>query len=163
MRTRCAQCLRPKTLTVDGSTPYRWDMKLHAGALALAIWLLPSLLRAEGPVAVPGTADVEDVEAPSSPLVVRGTADTLPLEIDRVLSSKVELRRTQYKRLLQRLQRTQWNRPRTRADIEELKEERKGLEALEREVETAEDKLNNFRRATAEEGRASHVSAPSAH
>jgi hypothetical protein len=49
------------------------------------------------------------------------------------------------------------------SDIEELKKERKGLEALERELEKAEDKLNKFRRVIAEEGRASHVSGPSAH
>ena len=74
----------------------------------------------------------------------------------------MDLLRQKYKLLLEK---TQLNGSREGGpDIEELKEEEKGLEALEREVEKAEDKLYKFRRARiAEEGRASHVSAPSAH
>jgi hypothetical protein len=50
----------------------------HTAALVLIGWLmLPLPLAAEGPVAVPGTADAEMAPS-SSPLVVRGTADTLP-------------------------------------------------------------------------------------
>jgi hypothetical protein len=129
----------------------------HTAALVLIGWLmLPLPLAAEGPAAVPGTADAEMAPS-SSPLVVRGTADTPP-NYDNELSLRAELARQKYSLLLEK---TKLNESRKGGpDIEELKEEQKGLEALEREVEKAEDRLNKFRRAIVEEGRASHVSAP---
>lgn len=129
----------------------------HTAALALIGWLmLPLPLRvAEGPVAVPGTADAEMAPS-SSPLVVRGTADTPP-KYENELRLRVELLRRKYSLLLEK---TKLNESREGGpDIEELKEERKGLEALERELEKAEAQL----RAIVEERRASRVGAPSAH
>lgn len=135
----------------------------HTAALALIGWLmLPLPLAAEGPVAVPGTADAEMTPS-SSPLVVRGTADTPP-KYENELRLRVDLLTRKCRLLLDRIK---WNRTRRRAagrkpDIEELKEERKdldALDALERDVTKNEAQLH----AIAEEGRASHVSAPSAH
>ena len=61
----------------------------HTAALALISWLmLPLPLAAEGPAAVPGTADAEMAPS-SSPLVVRGTADTPP-NYDHELALRVE-------------------------------------------------------------------------
>ena len=131
----------------------------HTAALALIGWLmLPLPLVAEGPVAVPGTADVEMAPS-SSPLVVRGTADT---SLKYELRLRVRLLRQKYGLLLERtkLNRTRRQLAGRKPDIEELKEETKDLDALERDLEKNEDQL---RRAIAEEGRASHVSAPSAH
>jgi hypothetical protein len=134
----------------------------HTAALALVGWYLmvPLPLRADGPIAVPGTADVEMAPS-SSPLIVRGTADTPPeyelWRADQIRAVRVELLRQKYKLLLEK---TQLNESREGGpDIEELKEEEKGLEALKRELEKAEDKLNKLRRF--EERLASHVSAPS--
>ena len=131
----------------------------HTAAPALIGGLmLPLPLAAEGPVAVPGTADVEMAPI-SSPLVVLGTADTSP---KYELRLRVRLLRQKYGLLLERtkLNRTRRQLAGRKPDIEELKEETKDLDALERDLEKNEDQL---RRAIAEEGRASHVSAPSAH
>ena len=109
----------------------------HTAALALIGWLMLLLpLVAEGPVAVPATADVEMAPS-SSPLVVRGTADTPP---KHELRLRVQLLRQKYSLLLDK---TKLNESREGGpDIEELKEERKDLEALGRRIEESEKELN---------------------
>jgi hypothetical protein len=78
----------------------------YTAALALiACLLLPLPLAAEGPVAVPGTADAEMAPS-SSPLVVRGTADTPP-NYDNELSLRVDLARQKYKLLLEKIHLTE--------------------------------------------------------
>lgn len=126
-------------------------MKILLISVFALVLFLPTNSRAQQkPVAVPGTGDVEMAPS-SSPLVARGTADT-SRQYENELRLRVQLLRQKYKLLLEK---TKLNESREGGpDLEELKEERKGLEALKREVEKAEVPLNAI---IVEEGRASRV------